>query len=144
MQIDEIFKLWDEDSRIDVTQLQFESLKIPQLHNKYYKIYLSEKLILKKLKTKASQLKLEKQEFYLLGPTEETKAKGWVLPERGKILKPDLEPYLAADKDIIDLNLKLGVQEEKIELVRSILDTVKNRSFQIRGAIDFIRFSNGE
>ena len=47
MNIESIFKLWDEDSKIDATQLQYESLKIPQLHNKYYKIYITERVKLK-------------------------------------------------------------------------------------------------
>ena len=39
MTLDEIQKLWEEDSKIDPDNLHIESLKIPQLHAKYYKIY---------------------------------------------------------------------------------------------------------
>ena len=144
MNIESIFKLWDEDSKIDATQLQYESLKIPQLHNKYYKIYITERVKLKELKNEAAKLKLEKQEFYTLGPTEETQKAGWELPPRGKLLKQDLEPYMSADKHLVDLNLRIGKQEEKIELLRSILETIRNRSYQIRAAIDFMKLYNNE
>ena len=39
MTIDEINDEWTKDSNIDRTELGEESLKIPQLHNKYLKIY---------------------------------------------------------------------------------------------------------
>ena len=38
--LDEYFDLWAEDSKIDRTELGEESIKIPQLHHKYYKISL--------------------------------------------------------------------------------------------------------
>ena len=37
MTLDDIYTEWDKDSKIDQTELAKEALKIPQLHNKYYK-----------------------------------------------------------------------------------------------------------
>lgn len=144
MKISEIFEEWDKDSKIDVANLQFESLKIPELHNKYYKIFISERLVFRKQKETFASLKHEKREFYTLGPDESTKEKGWELPPRGKILKNEVDTYLAVDKELVELSLKIGQQEEKIELVRSILDTLKNRSFQISNAVKFMEFVNGK
>ena len=39
MVLEEIYELWHKDSIIDKTELGDESLKIPQLHHKYFKIY---------------------------------------------------------------------------------------------------------
>jgi hypothetical protein len=39
MDINEIQKMWKEDSKIDPDNLHLESLKIPQLHSKYYEIF---------------------------------------------------------------------------------------------------------
>ena len=47
--LDDYFDLWAEDSKIDRTELGEESIKIPQLHHKYYKMYSLERLNLVKL-----------------------------------------------------------------------------------------------
>jgi hypothetical protein len=89
------------------------------------------------------RLRLAKHEFFLLGPTEETRDAGWNLPAVGKPLKSDIPTYLDADKNIIELSLKIGMQSEKIELLASILKTIAQRSFNIKAAIDFERFKVG-
>jgi len=121
MNIDEITELWKEDSFIDKTELGDESIKIPSLHQKYYKIYINEKLILRKQETALKQLKLEKYEFFSQGPNEETKARGWKLPAKGLILKTDIPMYIEADQDIINMSLKIGYQQEKIDYLESII-----------------------
>ncbi len=39
MNLDEIQKLWEEDSKIDEDNLHTESTKIPSLHAKYYRLF---------------------------------------------------------------------------------------------------------
>ena len=39
MNLDEIQEMWQRDAVIDPDNLHDESLKIPQLHSKYYTIY---------------------------------------------------------------------------------------------------------
>jgi hypothetical protein len=143
MKLEEITSLWEQDSKIDKTELADESLKIPQLHHKYYKIYSNEKLILRKLNTEYKQLRLQKFEFYTQGPNEETEDKGWVLPAIGRILKADVAQYIEADNDLIQLSLKIGIQEEKIEFLESIIRTLNNRGYNIHTALEFIKFMNG-
>ena len=60
MKLDDIYVEWGTDSEIDSTELGNEALKIPKLHNKYFKIYTHEKLILRKFETQFKQLKLLK------------------------------------------------------------------------------------
>ena len=50
MKFEEIQKLWTSDCNIDETELSKESIKIPQLHNKYLIYYSNEKLKFKELK----------------------------------------------------------------------------------------------
>lgn len=142
MKIEEISKLWEEDSKIDITNLHLESINIPSLHNKYYKFYISEKVRLKKYKADYNKLKFDKYEFYTLGPNEETEKLGWELPPRGRILKGEVERYLEADQDIINLTLKIGICEEKIEYLKSIIQLISNRTFQCKNALDFLKFQN--
>jgi hypothetical protein len=89
------------------------------------------------------QLKLDKWEFYTQGPTEETRDKGWELPAKGLILKQEMPMYMEADRDIIDLSLKIGMQQEKIDFLDSIIKSLTNRGYNIKSAIDFIKFTSG-
>ena len=143
MKLESIFELWDHDSKIRREDLSEESLKISTLHSKYHKIYTQERLTLRKYEHELKQLKLDKYEFYTQGPTKETMDKGWQLPPIGKVIRSDVDKYMDADKDIIQLALKIGVQHEKIELLESILKTIHNRGFQIKNAIDWIKFTSG-
>jgi len=143
MKFEDIFDEWKKDSEIDQTELGTESLKIPKLHHKYYMIIVAEKSIIRKLESQMKQLKLAKYEFYSQGHTEETRKLGWALPPKGIILKADIPMYMEADKDIIDLSLKIGVQAEKIEFLESIIKGLQTRNFIIKNAIDFLRFTNG-
>lgn len=143
MKLDDIFALWDQDSRVDRNALDDEALKLSQLHHKYHRIYTNERLVLRKYEAELKVLKLDKYEFYTQGPTKETADKGWQLPPIGKIIRSDVGQYLDADKDIIELNLKIGMQHEKIELLESIIKTVSNRGFQIKTAVDWIKYTGG-
>ena len=143
MKFEDIFDEWKKDSDIDQTDLGNESLKIPKLHHKYYMMLLSERSSLRKLEAQMKQLKLSKYEFYSQGHTEETKKLGWELPPRGIILKADIPIYIEADRDIIELSLKIGVQGEKVDFLDSILKSLQTRNFLIKNAIDFLRWTNG-
>ena len=143
MKLDDIFAEWEQDSHIDRSELGEEALKIPKLHFKYYKIFTNERLVLRKLEADMKELKLSKNEFYTMGPTEETHAKGWRLPPQGKIIRSDVHNYIEGDKDIIQLSLKIGVQHEKIDLLESIIKSLTNRGFNIKAAIEFEKFKVG-
>jgi hypothetical protein len=144
MQLDEIQSLWDIDSKIDNTAYDIESDKIPQLHSKYFKILNNEKLKLKQLQYKLKKLALEKYEFLQQGPDKETyKEKGWIFPTNNIILKGDIERYLEADQELIDLNYKIDYIKIKIEYLESIIDNLNRRSFNIKNSIDFLKFTHG-
>lgn len=143
MKFEEIFAAWEKDSAIDRTELAEESLKIPKLHHKYYTIYVAEKANLRKLEAEMKKLRLDKYEFFTQGPTEETKSKGWRMPARGMILKADIPMYMDGDQDIIDLSLKIGMQQEKVEFLESIIKTFQTRGYIIKNAIDFTKFTMG-
>lgn len=143
MTLDEIFDLWEKDSKIDVTELGDEAMKISQLHHKYFRIMSQERMKYKQLEAKMKVLRLEKHEFFTQGPTKETQEKGWELPAVGKILKSDVSNYIEADKDIIDLSLRIGMQLEKLELLESIIKTVHNRGYNLKLTLDWEKFKQG-
>lgn len=143
MKLEEIHSLWDEDANIDLSELANESRKIPQLHAKYTRIYHTERLILKRIEEDFKILKHEKYEFFTQGPTHEQHKKGWELPAKGIILKNEVDRYLEADTDLINLSLKIAVQREKVDLLHSIIHQINNRSFQIKNSIEFLKWSQG-
>ncbi len=143
MNIEEIMELWNIDTNIDKTELGDESLKIPKLHSKYFNILTRERLVLRKYIEDMKKLKLDKYEFFTQGPNEDTKDKGWRLPPKGMILKGDIPMYMDADQDVIDLTLKIGLQQEKVDLLESIIKTIINRNFVIKNAIEWNRFTMG-
>jgi|694.fasta_scaffold14638_17 hypothetical protein len=143
MKLEEILELWEADSKVDKTELGDEALVIPKLHHKYYRIYTQERLLLRKQESEMKQLKLDKYEFLTQGPNEETKDKGWRLPPKGMVLKSDIPMYLEADVDIVNLSLKIGIQQEKIDLLDSIIKSIMNRGYLIKSAIDWQKFIMG-
>lgn len=143
MKFEDIFEEWNKDSTIDKTELADESLRIPKLHHKYYMMLVSEKAVLNKLEAQYKQLKLSKYEFYSQGHTEETKQLGWKLPARGMILKADIPMYIEADQDLVDLSLKIGMQQEKVEFLESIIKSFQTRGYIIKNAIEFMKFTMG-
>jgi len=143
MKLEDIFEQWKVDAEIDKTELGDEALKIPKLHHKYYQILVSERLLLRKYEADAKELKLDKYEFYTQGPDEYSESKGWKLPSKGMILKPDIPMYMDADPDIIKLSLKIGLQQEKVEFLDSVLRTLMNRGYNVNAAINWQKFING-
>jgi len=143
MKVEEILEQWKLDSDLDRTELGEEALKIPKLHHKYYQIFISEKMLLRSYEADMKQLKLEKYEFFTQGHTQETKDKNWELPAKGLILKTDMPMYMDGDRDIIKLSLKIGLQQEKIELLDSIIRSLNNRGYNIKSAIDWQKFTMG-
>lgn len=143
MKFEDIMNEWKQDSYIDKTSLDDEALKIPKLHHKYYTMLITEKAIMRKLESEYKVLELEKYEFYTMGHTEETKAKGWRLPPKGMILKPDVPMYMKADPDLIDLALRIGMAQEKVDYLESIIKSFQTRGYNIKTALEFIKFTNG-
>jgi len=142
VKIEEIESLWSEDSIITDIDLSREASKIPQLHAKYYQIYIREKMILLKYRNEYKKLKLEKHEF-LINPTEDKFNDGWKLPAQGKILKNEIHTYLDGDDLILQQELKIGIQEEKVAFLKSIIDSINTRNFIIKNMIEDRRFMAG-
>jgi hypothetical protein len=143
MKLDEIHALWSQDCDINRIELGEEALKIPKLHSKYLRMFSDERMLLRKLEEDRSTLKLLKIDYYRgVLPEEDLRANGWE-PFRLSVLKSDLPMYLDADQDIIKINLKISVQQEKVDTLEAIIKSISNRGYLIKSAIDFERFKVG-
>ena len=143
MKLEDIIELWEKDGPVDAIKITNESANTPKLHNKYFKIYMGEGYILRKMKAEYKKLYKLKTEYYKgeLDVTELSQF-GWE-PQPLKILKQDIPSYLEADDDIIESSLKIGAQEQKVAYLESILKMIGNRGFQIKSIIDWERFRTG-
>jgi len=143
MNIEDIYTMWAEDSEIDQTNVSSESAKIPKLHNKYFKHYVDEGLRLKKLKADYKELCKLKGQYYRgeLDITE-LNSLGWEVQPL-KILRQDIASYVEADKDVIHLSLRIGLAEEKVSYLESIIKMISNRGFQLKTIVDWERFRTG-
>lgn len=143
MNIDEIITIWTADSKIDRTELGEESLKITQLHAKYYKIFSMERLKLRKLEIDYKVLYKQKWDYFLGHmDIDELNERGWE-PNPLKILKQDINLYIDSDKQIIEHNMKVLLAKEKVEFLENIIKSLTSRGFNIKSAIDWEKFKVG-
>ena len=143
MKFEEIQYQWTLDCEIDETELSQESVKIPQLHNKYLILFHDERLRFRTMKFDHSKLLKVKREYYS-GRMDETEleAYDWE-PFQYKLLKADVQEYIDADDDIIEGKKKISLQEEKVDYLEAIVKGLSNRGYLIKNAIDWKRFTEG-
>lgn len=144
MKIEEIVEEWSKDSEIDPTEIGSEALKIPKLHSKYLRMLTEERIRLRMLESDMKVLRKDKYEMYTMGPTKEHKDMGWEIPARGMILKPDVPIYMESDREVVNLSLKIGAQQEKVEMLDSIIRSIMSRGYQLKTALDHQKFVMGE
>jgi len=143
MKIEKIFEEWDADTDFDKTELGDEALKVSKLHHKYFRMLSQERITRRSLEAEMKVLKLEKFEFYTQGPSKESVERGWEMPPIGRVVKSEVNNYMEADRDIISISLKIGIQSEKIDLLESIIKTILSRGYNIKAAIDWEKFKMG-
>ena len=140
MTLDEIQAQADKDLVIDDTELDTESLKTPILHNKYLQYYNKFNLLLKKSQWEERTLNREKWEYYT-GKSDPSVYKE--KPFDLKVLKADVHIYINADEDLQKIQAKVVYQEAIVNYLEQILRMINNRSFTIKNAIEWRRFTSG-
>jgi len=131
------------DMKIDGTELDIESLKTPQLHNKYLNLYHDERLILKQMRSRIKELVRDKWEFYSGKMSEEKLERlGWE-PFQLKVLKQDIDRYIESDTQVAREYDRIAFQEEKVDFLQSTLKSITARQWDIKNAIEWRKFVNG-
>jgi len=140
MTLDDIQNLWQEDCIIDPDNLHLESIKVPSLHSKYYNIYNNIFLLKKMEDDKFKQVRFNKWQYYTgKVPADDATA------ERcdHKVMKQDVDKYLDSDADLRKLIAKIDYYQTILTYLDSILKTIKDRTYQIKNAIEFQKFTHG-
>ena len=140
MTFDELQALAEKDLKINDTELDLESLKTPQLHNKYMKFYNQYVNLLKKAEQDLARLTREKWEYYT-GKADPSVYQ--VKPFNLKILKQDVDKYLKADDELIKLEQKVTYVQSVVDYLDRTIKIISNRGFQIKNAIDWRKCTSG-
>ena len=141
MDFGELQLLVDKDLKIDDTELDMESIRTPQLHNKYLKYYTKYSLQLKKLQDDSKILYRDKCEYYTgKSPAEVYAAKPFDL----KVLKTDVGIYIDADDDMQELGKKIEYVKTIVNYLERILREINNRNWNIKNTITWKQFLHGE
>jgi hypothetical protein len=143
MTLDEIKIMASLDLEMDKTELDTESLIIPQLHNKYLNFLTDEKLILVKIENDMKTLRKFKWLYYTGKLSQEELEEYELEPFQLNILKQDIDKFLDSDEDTITLSSRISYQKQKVDYLESTIKMISNRQWLIRSAIDWIKFTNG-
>ena len=140
MTLEELQQQADKDLKINDAELDLESLKTPQLHNKFLKHLNNFKLLLTRAKTDVNIMKKVKWEYYTGKASPEIyKQKPFDL----KILKQDIDKYLESDEDLIKLTQKVEYLQTVVDFLESTVRQISNRSFAIKNSIEWKKFTSG-
>ena len=88
MILDDIIAMWQEDVKIDETELSRESINTPKLHGKYLKHFSEQRLKLRSLKLKHKQLHQRLLDYYRVEVLEEIMKS---LDTRGFVIKNSID-----------------------------------------------------
>ena len=141
---------WAEDSHVD---FQFKNkeysadlgqlaLDIPFCHNKYLNHYTDISQLRTSLEFKLRKLIKDKREYYGGEADAKTYAEQ---PFGGRISTQDkMKVYVNSDDEIINLESKIKYLDSMIYWLDQVMKQISNRGFQIKSAIEWEKFINGQ
>ena len=141
MDLEKIQEMWEKDSQIDPDNLHDESLKIPQLHSKYYTLYNTITLLREKARESYAKVRLERYNYYTGKATAEVYAEE---PFPYKVREKDaIQRHLDADDKMNKIDMKIKYYDVMLKFLEEIIRAVSNRTYQIKNAIEWNKFQAG-
>ena len=141
MNLENIQEMWEADSKIDIDNLHDESIKIPQLHQKYYTLYTTIKLLRTKCNDTLAKTRLERYNYYSgKAPAEVYVEEPFPYKVRDK---ESMSMHLNADDKLTKIKLKMDYYDVMISFLEDILKMIHNRGYQVKNSIDFLKFQSG-
>ena len=141
MDLEKIQAMWEKDSHIDPDNLHDESLKIPQLHSKYYTLYNTITLLREKAREQYSKVRLERYNYYTGKATAEVYAEE---PFPYKVREKDaIQRHLEADDKMNKVDMKIKYYDIMLKFLEEIIRNISGRTYQIKNAIEWNKFQAG-
>jgi hypothetical protein len=139
--LETIQKMWETDSKMDIDNLHTDSLNIPILHGKYHELYNNILLLRKKAEQQRKNIRHERYEYFSGKADPEVYIEN---PFPKKIRDKDtMQKYMDADTKLSGVSLKLEYYDVMLQYLESILKQITNRTYQIKNAIEFMKFNSG-
>jgi hypothetical protein len=137
-----IQEMWKEDAKIDPDDLHNESLKIPELHAKYYEIYSNLLLLKKKCEEDKKQIRHRKYEYYT-GKADETVYIENPLDKKVRD-KEHLVSCLNSDGEVSRINIKSEIYDVSLAFLQDIIKMLHSRTYQIKNSLEYQKFLSGQ
>ena len=140
MTLEELQQAVNKDFKLDDTELDTESVNIPLLHNKYLIHFNKFSLLLKKAEYDHKSMIRDKWEYYT------GKADPSVYKEKPfdiKVLKADVHIYMDSDPELQKADQKVAYLNQIVKYLEQVLRSVNNRTFLIKNAIEWKKFTSG-
>ena len=139
--LEDLQEMWEKDAKIDRDNLHEESLNVPSLHAKYFELYNTIFILRKKAEQQRKNIRHERYEYFSGKADPEVYIKD---PFPKKIRDKDtLQKYLDADDKLSASNLKIEYYETMLNYLESILKQISNRTYQIKNAVEVMKFQAG-
>ena len=141
MNLEQIQEMWEKDSKIDPDNLHDESLKIPQLHSKYYTLYNTITLLRERAREQYNKVRLERYNYYTGKATAEVYAEE---PFPYKVREKDaIQRHLEADDKMNKVDMKIKYYDIMLKFLEVIIRNISGRTYQIKNAIEWNKFQAG-
>ena len=141
MNLDKIQEMWERDANIDPDNLHNESLKIPQLHSKYYTVYNTISLLREKARESYNRIRLERHNYYTGKAPAEVYAED---PFPYKVREKDaIQRHMEADEKLSTADMKIRNYDVTLKFLEEIIRNISGRTYQIKNAIEWQKFQSG-
>lgn len=142
MKLDDIHAEIAKDfSQVNESDILNEYSKLTKLFTKYQRIKSDENVRLHYLINNKRRLIFEKRDYYSGNASPDVYAQK---PFNVR-LKTDaaVQKYIDADQDIIDIDNRIAIQQEKVDTLVAAVWEIKNRKECIKGIQDQVKFESG-
>ena len=140
MNMNELQNMIKVDSKVDITKLDTDSVEAPYVYGRYITIHATEKAYLLKYKKDMKVLFKEKTAYYRGDADPEIYEKN---PLHISILKSQVPGYVESDSGVQNLQEKIDIQEIKVDMISDFIYNLRQKTFHIKNAIEFMKFKNG-
>lgn len=142
--LDTLKEEWETDCVIDRDRLDESSIRTANLHQKYLNVLTDYRLRLFKLEKEYLEMKGLRSRYYNGQLTkDELSEKSWQQYQYKTPLKSELERLLETDDLLLAILDRQSYIKICFEYTEEIMKSLRERNWQIRNAIEFIKFQAG-
>ena len=130
MKFSELRKQLEKDCELSIESLEMDSLRVPYKASKYINMLFDAKFELNQEEIKYKSLYKKKFEHYKV-------------EYQIKLNAAELNNIIESDDQMLKLQANIILFRQKVEFLEHALKTVQNQSFNIKNAIEMIKYKNG-